>query len=231
METQVTTMKALYAEAPKQAVLRTDYPIPALKAKGVRVKVKLSFVAARFQAVLAGTSRCTLADKQQANSSFKANFLHLCLHSRLFLEVDPLALSMRSGPKLFLISRRENWSYVLITMVPLAASFVFFLKLIHLIPKGKMPHGILQGFCHWGTEQGRQLQAQWRDGSFAEYAMIPAENVIPVRGEFMKTLPLEQLAKINYLAISYGALKAGELKAGNVVVVAGWVFCLAMAIC
>ena len=94
-----------------------------------------------------------------------------------------------------------------------------------------MPHGILQGFCHWGTEQGRQLQAQWRDGSFAEYAMIPAENVIPVRGEFMKTLPLEQLAKINYLAISYGALKAGELKAGNVVVVAGWVFCLAMAIC
>ena len=54
--------------------------------------------------------------------------------------------------------------------------------------------------------------------------MIPAENVIPVRGEYMKTLPLEQLSKINYLAISYGALKAGELKAGDVVVVAGYTF-------
>ena len=55
-------MKALYAEAPKQTVLRTDYPIPALKAKGVRVKVKLSGVAPRLQALLAGkTKRCSLA--------------------------------------------------------------------------------------------------------------------------------------------------------------------------
>ena len=92
----------------------------------------------------------------------------------------------------------------------------------HLPYKGKMPHGILQGFCHWGTDLGRQLQEVWRDGSFAEFAMIPAENVIPVRGEFMKTLPLEQLVKINYLGISYGALKAGEIKAGDVVVIAGY---------
>jgi len=52
---------------------------------------------------------------------------------------------------------------------------------------------------------------------------IPSENVIPVRGE--KSLPLEQLAKINYLAISYAALKASELKAGNVVI-AGYIFSL-----
>jgi len=87
-----------------------------------------------------------------------------------------------------------------------------------------MPHGILQGTCNWGTDLGRQLQEQWRDGSLAEYVVKPAETVIPVRGEFMKSLPLEQLAKINYLAISYAALKAGELKAGDVVVIAGYVF-------
>jgi len=48
-------MQALYAEAPKRTTLRTDYPIPATKAKGVRVKVKVSEVSARLEAVLAGT--------------------------------------------------------------------------------------------------------------------------------------------------------------------------------
>jgi len=45
-------MQALYAEAPKQTILRSDYPIPALKANGIRVKVKISEVSARLEAVL-----------------------------------------------------------------------------------------------------------------------------------------------------------------------------------
>ena len=84
-----------------------------------------------------------------------------------------------------------------------------------------MPNAILVGVCHFGTELSRKLSAQWRDGSYAEYAVYPVENVIPVRGELGKKVPVELLAKLNTLAISYGGIKTGGVRAGQVVVVAG----------
>lgn len=50
-------MQALHAEAPNKTTLRTDYPIPTPRPKGVRVKVQVAQVGSNLRGVLAGISR------------------------------------------------------------------------------------------------------------------------------------------------------------------------------
>lgn len=64
-----------------------------------------------------------------------------------------------------------------------------------------------------------RLQAVWRDGSFAEKALWPAECLTPLPGA--EALDPARLAFLPYLAISYGGLLRGDLRAGQTLLVTG----------
>ena len=78
---------------------------------------------------------------------------------------------------------------------------------------------ILIGWTGNGTERGRDIQACWHHGSFAEQAIYPRECVIPLPGA--EHFDLARLSFVSSLAIADAGLQRGALSAGQSVVVIG----------
>lgn len=68
-------------------------------------------------------------------------------------------------------------------------------------------------------EIGDTLQNSWKDGTLAEYALFPAQNVTPLDG--LEGYDLAQLAVITRCVVPYGGLRRGRLMAGEIVIVNG----------
>jgi alcohol dehydrogenase len=66
---------------------------------------------------------------------------------------------------------------------------------------------------------GDELQQSWKDGTLAEYALLPAEVVTPIEGLDHHDLP--QLTAITRCIVPFGGLVRGRLEAGETVIVNG----------
>jgi alcohol dehydrogenase len=65
----------------------------------------------------------------------------------------------------------------------------------------------------------KALQADWRDGTLAEYARVPKSSVTPAEG--LDAVSAPQLCVLSRFAVPYGGLVRGRLSAGETVVVTG----------
>jgi alcohol dehydrogenase len=66
---------------------------------------------------------------------------------------------------------------------------------------------------------GKSLQADWRDGTLAEYALVPKSCVTPLDG--LSAVSPTQLSVLPRFAVPYGGLLRGRLAAGETVVITG----------
>jgi alcohol dehydrogenase len=66
---------------------------------------------------------------------------------------------------------------------------------------------------------GKSLQADWRDGTLAEYAHVPKSCVTPIDG--LEALSAAELSVLPRFAVPYGGLVRGRLAAGETIVVTG----------
>ena len=66
---------------------------------------------------------------------------------------------------------------------------------------------------------GKSLQADWRDGTLAEYALVPKSCVTPIRG--LGAFSSVELSVLPRFAVPYGGLFRGRLAAGETIVVTG----------
>jgi alcohol dehydrogenase len=80
------------------------------------------------------------------------------------------------------------------------------------------PDAILIGLTGL-TPQAERLQRLWRDGTFAEKALWPAEALTPLNK--LSSLEDQRLAYLSFLAIPYGGFLRGELRPGQTVIVNG----------
>jgi alcohol dehydrogenase len=69
-------------------------------------------------------------------------------------------------------------------------------------------------------EASRRAQAEWPDGTLAEYACLPASSVTPI-DPALDHVPATQLATASRFAIPYGGLVRGRLAAGETLIVTG----------
>jgi alcohol dehydrogenase len=80
------------------------------------------------------------------------------------------------------------------------------------------PNAILLGWTGLAPESSK-LQAIWKEGTWAEKVLLPAETLTPVP-EMPNFDPIV-LAAIGYLAIPYGGFKKGQFRPGQQVIVNG----------
>ena len=66
---------------------------------------------------------------------------------------------------------------------------------------------------------GKSLQADWRDGTLAEYALVPKSCVTPIDGS--DAFSAAELSVLPRFAVPYGGLMRGRLAAGETIVVTG----------
>jgi alcohol dehydrogenase len=66
---------------------------------------------------------------------------------------------------------------------------------------------------------GHAMQADWPDGTLAEYALLPASTVTPA--DAVAHLDAQQLALLTRFIVPFGGLLRGRLAVGETVVVAG----------
>jgi alcohol dehydrogenase len=66
---------------------------------------------------------------------------------------------------------------------------------------------------------GKSLQADWRDGTLAEYAFVPKSSVTPING--LEAVSAAELSVLPRFAVPYGGLLRGRLAAGETLVVTG----------
>jgi alcohol dehydrogenase len=66
---------------------------------------------------------------------------------------------------------------------------------------------------------GKSLQADWRDGTLAEYAHVPKSCVTPIEG--LDAVRAAQLSVLPRFAVPYGGLLRGRLATGETLVVTG----------
>lgn len=69
------------------------------------------------------------------------------------------------------------------------------------------------------TPLSGRLQVIWRDGMFAEKALLPAECLTPLNK--VQLVEPSQLACLSYLTIPYGGLLRGEFRPGQTLIVNG----------
>ncbi len=69
------------------------------------------------------------------------------------------------------------------------------------------------------TPHAERMQRQWRDGTFAEKALWPAEALTPLKK--LPSIDYQRLAYLSNLSIPYGGLLRGELRPGQTVIVNG----------
>src|SRR6185312_7843211 len=80
------------------------------------------------------------------------------------------------------------------------------------------PAQILIGLTALGAGSAR-MQADWRDGTLAEYVLAPAACVTPAEG--LDRFDATQLAALSRFVVPFGGLLRGRLAAGETVVVTG----------
>ena len=80
------------------------------------------------------------------------------------------------------------------------------------------PAQFLLGITAAGPE-GRALQADWRDGTLAEYALVPKASVTAIDG--LDAIDAAQLAVLPRFAVPYGGLIRARLAAGETIIVTG----------
>ena len=80
------------------------------------------------------------------------------------------------------------------------------------------PAQILIGLTAFGTGS-TAVQADWRDGSLAEFALAPVSTITPVEG--LDNIAATQLAVLNRAIVPFGGLLRGRLAAGETLVVNG----------
>jgi alcohol dehydrogenase len=80
------------------------------------------------------------------------------------------------------------------------------------------PAQILIGITAFGSD-AEKVQADWRDGTLAEYALWPAAAVTPVEG--LSHLDSTQLAVLMRYIVPFGGLLRGRLAAGETLIVTG----------
>jgi alcohol dehydrogenase len=66
---------------------------------------------------------------------------------------------------------------------------------------------------------GKALQADWRDGTLAEYALVPKSCVTPI--DALDAFSAAELSVLPRFAVPYGGLLRGRLAAGETIVVTG----------
>src|SRR5271163_796786 len=90
----------------------------------------------------------------------------------------------------------------------------------HLIARENVqePGQILIGITSPGGV-GDELQHSWKDGTLAEYPLLPAQTVTPIEGLDHHNLP--QLTAITRCIVPFGGLVRGRLIAGETVIVNG----------
>src|SRR3954470_24397764 len=79
------------------------------------------------------------------------------------------------------------------------------------------PAQLLLGLTAYGA--GKRAQADWRDGLFAEYGLVPKETVTPAHG--LDHLSAAQLCSASRLVVPYGGLLRGRLAAGETAIITG----------
>jgi alcohol dehydrogenase len=77
---------------------------------------------------------------------------------------------------------------------------------------------ILIGVTSFGPDS-EKMQADWPDGSLAEYVLLPASSVAPADG--FEDMAGSQLAAVSRFVVPYGGLVRGRLAAGETLVVNG----------
>lgn len=80
------------------------------------------------------------------------------------------------------------------------------------------PAQILLGVTAMGPS-GKSLQQDWRDGTLAQYALVPKSSVTPLDG--LDAFDAVQLAALTRFAVPYGGLLRGRLVAGETLIVTG----------
>jgi alcohol dehydrogenase len=80
------------------------------------------------------------------------------------------------------------------------------------------PAQILIGLTAFG-ESSAAVQADWRDGSLAEYALAPVTTLTPTEG--LGAVDAAQLAVLNRFIVPFGGILRGRLAAGETLVVNG----------
>jgi alcohol dehydrogenase len=90
----------------------------------------------------------------------------------------------------------------------------------HLVARENVqePGQILIGITSPGGI-GDELQRSWKDGTLAEYTLLPAETVTPLEG--LDGYDRPQLTAITRCIVPYGGLVRGRLTAGETVIVNG----------
>lgn len=90
----------------------------------------------------------------------------------------------------------------------------------HLVARENVdePGQILIGVTSPGGV-GDALQASWKDGTLAEYTLVPAQTVTPIEG--LDDFDLPQLTAITRCVVPFGGLLRGRLAAGETVIVNG----------
>ena len=89
---------------------------------------------------------------------------------------------------------------------------------IYSTTTGAKPDAILLGWTGLAEESSR-IQGLWKDGTFAEQVLFPAECLTPL-GE-AESIPIEKLACLSYLNIAAGALTRAPLKPAQTLIVNG----------
>ena len=69
------------------------------------------------------------------------------------------------------------------------------------------------------SESARTLQNVWKNGTFAEKALVPAESLTPVEG--VSPQNLDARASLAHVAVPYGGLLRGQLEPGQSVIING----------
>jgi len=80
------------------------------------------------------------------------------------------------------------------------------------------PGHILIGTTALGAH-GKPIQADWHDGTLAEYALYPVQTVTPAEG--LDHISSAQLAALTRCVIPYGGLLRGRMIAGETLIVTG----------
>jgi alcohol dehydrogenase len=80
------------------------------------------------------------------------------------------------------------------------------------------PAQILIGLTSFG-EGSASVQADWRDGTLADYALAPAEALTPADG--LEGIDAAQLVVLNRFIVPFGGMLRGRLAAGETLVVNG----------
>jgi len=80
------------------------------------------------------------------------------------------------------------------------------------------PAQVLIGLTAFGPGSDT-VQADWRDGTLAEYALAPAATVTPAEG--LEQFGVTRLAVLNRFVVPFGGLLRGRLAAGETLIVNG----------